>query len=71
MQVGLVEDYSPAIPLDQIYRGPDFVRLCVQATYRSPHTSLVHEGEYRCTVFFCLVTAWTLKQRGLRARGME
>ena len=46
MQVGLVEESSPATPVAQIDEGPDFVRPCAQATYCSPHTSLVHQGEY-------------------------
>ena len=48
--------------------------VCAQATYRSPHTSLVHEGGYyKCTAvfFFRSVTAWPLKQRSLWARDME
>ena len=50
----IVEESSPATPVAQIDRGPDFVRLCTQATYFfSPPTSIVHQGEYnKCTVFF-------------------
>ena len=44
MQVlGLVEESFPTTPVAQT---PDFVRPCAQATYCSPHTSLVHQGEY-------------------------
>ena len=47
---------STATLVAQIDRGPDFVRPDAQATYRSPHASLVHEGGYyKCTaVFFFL-----------------